>query len=84
MTDREVLIREINELPDFLIKQLRGIIHYLKLGIEHEEKVEFECTTNNNFYDSMAFNNILTEAISAHKKAETEDMDVLENAVEKN
>ena len=33
MSGREVLIKEINGLPDFIIDQLLGIVRYIKIGM---------------------------------------------------
>ncbi len=84
MTNRDILIRELNELPDFLINQLRDIIHYLKLGVNYAEKEEFKYITDNEFYSSTEFNDIVANAITEYKKGETEEMDILENEINKN
>ncbi|HLC15022.1 MAG TPA: hypothetical protein VJL89_02195 [Thermodesulfovibrionia bacterium] len=84
MTNRDILIREINELPDFIINQLRDIVHYLKLGVNYAEKEEFRTITENEFYCSVEFNDIVASAISEYKKGETEEMDILENEINQN
>ncbi len=63
MTNREVLINEINNLPDFIMKQLLDIIHYIKLGIEYEYISE----TSNEFYKSQEFQNIVSESINEYR-----------------
>lgn len=72
MTNREVLINEINNLPDFIIKQLMDIIHYIKIGVEYEYVSE----TDNEFYNSQKFQNIVSESINEYRSGKTEDMDV--------
>ena len=73
MTNREVLINEINNLPDFIIKQLLDIIYYIKIGVEYEYVSE----TSNEFYNSQEFQSIVSESINEHRSGKTEDMDVL-------
>jgi hypothetical protein len=73
MSEREVLISEIKDLPDFMIKQLLGIIRYVKLGIENE----YMSKTDNNFYNSEQFKNIVSESIVEYRSGKTEDMDIL-------
>lgn len=73
MTEREVLIKEISGLPDFIINQLLGIIHYLKIGIDNE----YVSKSDNIFYSSEQFKNIVTESIREHQVGKTEDMDIL-------
>ena len=68
MGDREILTREINELPDFLIKQLIDIIHYIKLGIDTESKSK--PVTENEFFNSHEFDNVVSEVITEYKKRE--------------
>ena len=84
MTNREILIREINELPDFIINQLRDIVHYLKLGVNYAEKEQFISITDNEFYNSLEFNSIVADAVTEYQNCETEDMDILENEINKN
>jgi hypothetical protein len=72
MTDREALIKEINELPDFIIKQVFDIVHYMKLGIENE----YVSKSNNEFYNSRGFRNIVSESIVEYQGGKTEDMDI--------
>ena len=73
MTDRETLIKQINGLPDFIIKQLLNIVHYIKLGIENE----YVPGTNNVFYNSQEFKEIVSESIVEYRSGKTEDMDIL-------
>jgi hypothetical protein len=84
MTNRDQLIEEINELPDYLIKQIRDIVHYVKLGIDYEEQDAFKSLVENEFYNSSEFKNIVSDAVTELKKGKTEDMDVLENEIKKN
>ncbi len=73
MNEREVLISEIKGLPDFMIKQLLGIVRYVKLGIE----TEYISKTNNDFYNSDQFKNTVSESIVEYRSGKTEDMDIL-------
>jgi len=73
MSGREVLIKEINGLPDFIIDQLLGIVHYIKIGIENE----YIPGSDNDFYNSNQFKAIVSESIAEYKNGKTEDMDIL-------
>ncbi len=73
MSEREVLINEIKGLPDFIIDQLLGIIRYIKIGIDNE----YISKTNNDFYNSARFKNIVSESIAEYRSGKTEDMDIL-------
>ena len=73
MSEREILIREIKGLPDFMIKQLLGVVRYIKLGIE----TEYMSKTNNDFYNSEQFKNTVSESIVEYRSGKTEDMDIL-------
>jgi hypothetical protein len=73
MSEREVLISEIKGLPDFMIKQLLGIVRYVKLGIENE----YMSKTDNDFYNSEQFKNTVSESIVEYRSGKTEDMDIL-------
>ena len=73
MNEREALIKEINELPDFIIDQLSGIVRYLKIGIENE----YVSKVDNEFYNSDQFKNIISESITEYRSGNTEDMDIL-------
>ena len=73
MSEREVLIKEINGLPDFIIDQLLGIVRYVKIGFENE----YVSKIDNGFYNSDQFKNIVSEAITEHRSGKTEDMDIL-------
>ena len=73
MSEREVLIKEINGLPDFIIDQLLGIVRYIKIGIENE----YVSKIDNNFYNSDQFKNIVSESITEYRSGKTEDMDIL-------
>ncbi len=73
MSEREILISEIKRLPDFMIKQLLGIVHYVKLGIE----TEYMSKTDNDFYNSERFKDIVSESIVEYRSGKTEDMDIL-------
>ena len=73
MNEREVLIKEINGLPDFIIDQLLGIVHYIKIGIEHE----YVSKIDNGFYNSDQFKKIVSESITEYRNGKTEDMSIL-------
>ena len=73
MSEREVLINEIKGLPDFIIDQLLGIIRYIKIGIDNE----YISKTNNDFYNSARFKNIVSESIAEYRSGKTEYMDIL-------
>ena len=73
MGEREILIKEIKGLPDFIIDQLLGIVRYIKIGIENEYISE----TNNGFYNSARFKDIVSESIAEYRSGKTEDMDIL-------
>ena len=73
MNEREVLIKEINGLPDFIIDQLSGIVRYIKIGIENE----YVSKTDNDFYNSDQFKNIVSESITEYRSGKAEDMDIL-------
>ncbi len=73
MSEKETLIKEINGLPDFIINQLLGIVHYIKIGIQNE----FVSESNNDFYNSDQFKNIVSESIIEYRGGKTEDMDIL-------
>ena len=73
MSEREILISEIKRLPDFMIKQLLGIVRYVKLGIE----TEYMSKTDNDFYNGERFKNIVSESIVEYRSGKTEDMDIL-------
>ncbi len=73
MSERDILISEIKRLPDFMIKQLLGIVRYVKLGIE----TEYIAKTDNDFYNSERFKNIVSESILEYRSGKTEDMDIL-------
>jgi len=71
MKERDILIKEIEELPDFMIENLLGIIRYLKIGIENE----FIPKSENDFYQSEEFQSIVSESIKEYRDGKTEDMD---------
>ena len=73
MSQREVLIKEIKGLPDFMIDQLLGIIRYVKIGIENE----YVSNADNDFYNSDRFKNIASESIAEYRSGKTKDMDIL-------
>jgi hypothetical protein len=73
MSGRELLIKEINGLPDFIIDQLLGIVRYVKMGIENE----YVSKSDNVFYNSDQFKNIVSGSIREHQSGKTEDMDTL-------
>ena len=73
MSEREVLINEIKGLPDFIIEQLSEIVRYIKIGIENE----YISKTNNDFYNSAQFKNIVSESIAEYRSGKTENMDIL-------
>jgi len=73
MSGREILIKEIQGLPDFIIDQLLGIVHYIKIGIENE----YIPGSENDFYKSDRFKNIVSESIAEYQSGKTEDMDIL-------
>ena len=70
MSEREVLIKEINGLPDFIIDQLSGIVRYIKIGIENE----YISKIDNDFYNSDQFKNIVSESITEYRSGKTEDV----------
>ena len=73
MSERELLINEIKNLPDFIIDQLLGIVHYIKIGIENE----YVSKSDNVFYKSDQFKKIVSESIAEYRSNKTEDMDIL-------
>ncbi len=73
MSEREVLINEINGLPDFIINQLLGIVRYIKIGIENE----YVSKSDNVYYKSDQFKNIVSESITEYRSGKTEDMDMI-------
>ncbi len=73
MSEREALIKEINGLPDFIIDQLLGIIHYIKIGIQNE----YISKSENEFYNSDQFTTIVSEAIVEYRGGNTEEMDII-------
>jgi len=73
MSEKEALIKEINGLPDFIIDQLLGIIRYIKIGIQNEYVSE----SDNDFYKSDRFKNIVSESIIEYRSGKTEEMDIL-------
>jgi hypothetical protein len=73
MSGREILIKEINGLPDFIVDQLLGIVRYIKIGIENE----YIPASDNEFYKSNEFKTIVSESIGEYRSGKTEDMDIL-------
>lgn len=74
MNQRESLIKEINELPDFMISRLLEMIRYIKIGVEFE----FLAKVDNEFYQSSEFKNIVAESISEYRQGKADDMDFSE------
>ncbi len=74
MSHKEALIKEINLLPDFIVKKLLDIMHYIKLGVE----TEYVSKTDNPFYNSEEFKDIVSDSIAEYRNGATEDMDALE------
>ena len=72
MNQKETLIKEINELPDFMVGRLLEMIRYIRLGIEFE----FQPKADNAFYQSDEFKNIVAESISEYRQGKTDDMDL--------
>jgi len=72
MNQKDILIKEINELPDFMVSRLLEMIRYIKLGIEFE----FLAKVDNQFYQSDEFKNIVAESISEYRQGKTDDMDL--------
>ena len=70
--DRATLMKEIDRLPDAVVKELANIVHYLALGVESE----FVPQTDNPFYRSAEFAGKLADAVREHKAGKTEDMDL--------
>lgn len=70
MVGREMLIKEINGLPDDVIEQLMGIIRYVKIGVDSEYIPE----TNNEFYNGDHFKAIVSHAIMQHHNGKTVGM----------
>jgi hypothetical protein len=60
MNKKETLIKEINELPDFMVSRLLEIVRYIKLGIEFE----FLPEAGNEFYQGNEFKNIVSESLA--------------------
>jgi len=73
MSEKEVLIKEIKGLPDFIIDQLLGIVRYIKIGIENE----YVSKNDNDFYNGDRFKNIVSESIAEYRSGKTKDMDIL-------
>lgn len=73
MSDRTLLIKEINQLPDFIVEQLLAIVHYIKLGIENEYIPE----TGNEFYRSEPFKKIVSQSVAEYHTGQTAAMDIL-------
>ncbi len=74
MSYREALIKEINLLPDFIVKQLLDIVHYIKLGV----RAEYTSQTDNPFYNSEEFEEIVADSVAEYRNGSTQDMDILE------
>lgn len=74
MNEKESLIKEINELPDFMISRLLEMIRYIKVGIEFE----FLAKVDNEFYQSNDFKSIVAESISEYRQGKADDMDLSE------
>ncbi|MBF0099828.1 MAG: hypothetical protein HQK77_02875 [Desulfobacterales bacterium] len=72
INEREQLIHEINLLPDFIIKPLRDVVHYIKIGIENE----YVSKTTNEFYNSAEFRELVNEAMAEYRNGKTELMDI--------
>lgn len=72
MTDREALINELDEPPDFAIQRLRDIIHYIRLGIESE----YISKSGNEFYNSRWFKDLVSESIAEYRDGKTDEMDI--------
>jgi len=72
MSEREMLIKEINELPDFVVSQLSGIVHYLKIGVDNE----YVPDSTNEFYSSDHFSDIVRQSIAEYRGKNTVDMDL--------
>lgn len=73
MTDKEILLREIDGLPDFMIKQLLDMVHYIRIGIESVYIPE----TDNDFYNTPEFGKFVSDAVADYKVGRTENMDTL-------
>ncbi len=73
MTDKEMLINEISLLPDFMIKRLLEIVHYVNIGIESEYVPE----TENEFYNTREFGKLVSDSVAEHQSGRTEEMDIL-------
>ena len=73
MSEREVLIKEISGLPDFIIDQLLGIVRYIKIGIENE----YVSKSDDVFYKSDQFKDIVSGSIREYRSGKAEDMDIL-------
>lgn len=73
MSEREALIKEISGLPDFIIDQLLGIVRYIKIGIENE----YVSKSNDVFYKSDQFKDIVSGSIREYRSGKAEDMDIL-------
>jgi hypothetical protein len=73
MRDKDILIKEVSELPDFMVDQLLAIVRYVKLGIENEYLPE----TDNEFYNSEQFKRIVSKSVAEYHRGKAEDMDIL-------
>jgi hypothetical protein len=73
VSEREALIKEISGLPDFIIDQLLGIVRYIKIGIENE----YVSKSDDVFYKSDQFKDIVSGSIREYRSGKAEDMDIL-------
>ena len=73
MSDRALLINEINQLPDFMVDRLLTIVRYIKLGIESEYIPE----SDNEFYKSESFKNMVSHSVAEYQAGQTAPMDIL-------
>ena len=68
MDSRRALMGEIDELPDFMVDRLLDIVHYIKLGIANE----YVSQSDNEFYNSEDFQNIVADSVVEYQRGDTE------------
>ena len=68
MDSRRALVDEIDALPDFMVERLLDIVHYIKLGIANE----YVSLSDNEFYNSEDFRNIVTDSVAEYQRGDTQ------------
>lgn len=71
MDSRRALMDEIDGLPDFMVDRLLDIVHYIKLGIANE----YVSQSENEFYNSEAFQSIVADSVVEYQRGDTEHFD---------